>query len=98
MINLSILTPDGPAYQGSAATVVAPGVGGSFGILPRHAGMISALQKGVIKVCEDAGELFFVADKGFLEVRKDAVVVLAGSVQKAANLEEAKAIAKGGVD
>ena len=33
-----------------------------------------------------------------LEVRKDAVVVLAGSVQKAANLEEAKAIAKGGVD
>lgn len=97
-LNLSILTPEGPAFQGEVSSVVAPGVQGSFGVLPRHAALLSALESGIAKVAVDDREEFYVLDKGFLEVRDGNVVILAGQVEKMADLESAKSRLRAGLD
>ena len=88
-LNLSILTPEGPAFQGSVDGVVAPGVQGAFGVLTGHAALLSALERGMVKVSVNGAEEFYLLDKGFLEVREGSVVILAGHVEKVKDLETA---------
>ncbi|MDA0322224.1 MAG: ATP synthase F1 subunit epsilon [Verrucomicrobia bacterium] len=89
-LKLSILTPEGPAFQGLVDGVVAPGLQGSFGVLPGHAALLSALERGMVKVTVNGAEEFYLLDKGFLEVREGSVVILAAHVEKVKDLETAK--------
>jgi F-type H+-transporting ATPase subunit epsilon len=58
--------------------VVVPGTEGNFGVLPRHAPLISTMRPGVIEI-HDGGQVrsrIFVAD-GFAEVTPERCTVLA---------------------
>jgi len=90
-ITLSILTPEGKAFEGAVTGVVAPGSEGSFAVLRRHAPFISALQPGIVKVETDSETDFFIVERGFLEARDDTVAILVDRVEKALDEADAKA-------
>lgn len=49
-MQLEIITPEAKVFSGEVSAVQLPGLDGSFQVLKGHAPIISALQKGVVKV------------------------------------------------
>ena len=65
-------------FAGEVASVVLPGINGSFGILNSHAPLISALAKGQVKVNSANQESqMFEINGGVVEVLNNKVIVLA---------------------
>ena len=48
--DLSLVTPEGPAFDGEANMVVVPGAAGEIGVLPRHAPLVAMLKAGETRV------------------------------------------------
>ena len=47
---LSLVTPEGPAFEGEAEMVIVPGDAGEIGVLARHAPLVAMLKAGEIRV------------------------------------------------
>ena len=76
-LNLEILTPSGPIFNGKALTVTLPGEEGEFGVLPKHASLTTLLSAGVIDVeKEDKTVESVVVNWGVVQVDEEKVVVL----------------------
>ena len=91
---LEILTLKRTTYAGMVISVIAPGAKGSFGVLVRHAPMISSLETGTLKIREPAGkEVSAFLGEGFLMVEKDNVVILASRAEIAHEIDVQRAIA-----
>ncbi|GJM20555.1 MAG: ATP synthase epsilon chain [Planctomycetota bacterium] len=70
-------SPDGPIFAGLCRTVIVPGTKGTFGVLVRHAPLMSSLEVGLTKVStSDGQELRFVTGGGFVEVQNNRVLLL----------------------
>jgi F-type H+-transporting ATPase subunit epsilon len=79
-MKLEIITPDKKVYSGLVKLVQLPGSGGEFEILNNHAPIISTLEKGKIKVEEEAGDvLYFEIEGGIVENKDNKIIVLAES-------------------
>lgn len=77
-MKLEIIRPDKKLFEGEAKSVVVPDANGSMGILNRHAPIIAALKKGVVKVTENNGQVKkFEINGGVVEVLNNNVVILA---------------------
>ena len=64
-------------YSGEAELIKVPGTKGSFEVLNNHAPIISTLEKGQIKIIDNAGkESFFEINNGVIEVKNNKIVVL----------------------
>ena len=101
---LELVTPARVMAQKSVQMVVALGVEGLFGVLPRHASLLADLTRGIVEVHED-GKVTdrFMIDGGLADVSGESVTILAeraidlGSAdaaalkEKAANANEAEA-------
>lgn len=89
---LNVVTPVGEAVTADVTEVVAPGVDGEFGILPRHARYMTALGVGELRYTTVDGQdgLLAVAG-GFAEVSRDEVSVLAQTAEDAAQIDVARA-------
>ena len=79
-MTLEILTPEKKLYSGEATSVTLPGVDGSFQILNRHAPIISALGKGMIKYKTGSETKTLTISGGFVENVKNKVIVLVEGV------------------
>jgi F-type H+-transporting ATPase subunit epsilon len=90
-LHVDIVTVEGRRFKGDADFVVAPGVEGELGILPRHIPLLTTLKPGSVKVRNEGEEQFFFVSGGFLEVRPDEVTVLADSAERAEDIDEARA-------
>ncbi|MDH4069964.1 MAG: F0F1 ATP synthase subunit epsilon [Ignavibacteria bacterium] len=89
---LQIVTPARVAYKDTAVSISAPGVRGGFQVLYNHAPFLSALEIGELKVMKkDGSEIRFATGGGFLEVKDNAVVVLADSVENASDIDVERA-------
>lgn len=79
--DLKVVTPEGVAFQGKTISVVAPGTLGYLGILKNHAPLVTSLEKGTLtyKDLEGAPHTIKI-EGGFLEVRKNRVLVLTDKV------------------
>lgn len=76
-MNLEILTPTGPIYNGKAVSVTLPGEEGEFGVLPHHASLTTLLNAGVIDIeKEDKTTESVVVNWGVVQVDEEKVVVL----------------------
>ena len=53
---LSIVSPQGRAFEGDCESLYAPGHDGDFGVLAGHAPMIAMMRRGISKVTV-AGQL-----------------------------------------
>lgn len=77
-MHLEIISPDKKIFNGDVKSVTLPGTEGSFGVLNKHASMISSLKKGVIKVIDNAQQTqTFEIKGGVAEIHNNKVIVLA---------------------
>ena len=101
---LELVTPTRIMAQKSVQMVVAPGVEGLFGVLPRHAPLLADLTRGIVEVYEDDKVIDrFMIDGGLADVSGESVTILveraidlgsadtAALKEKAANANEAEA-------
>jgi F-type H+-transporting ATPase subunit epsilon len=95
-LNLEILTPNGPIFNGKAASVTLPGEEGEFGVLAHHASLTTLLTAGVIDIeKEDKTTESVVVNWGVVQVDEEKVVVLvdgAVAIRGESESEVAKAL------
>ena len=91
-VHCDIVSAEGEIFSGLVEMVVAHGNLGDLGIAPGHAPLITDLKPGPIRLIKQGGEaeVFYISG-GFLEVQPNMVKVLADTVQRAADLDEASA-------
>ena len=93
---LQIVTPTRVVFQDDATSLSAPGTSGGFQVLCDHAPFISSIEVGEIKVKDKNGkDLLFATSGGFVEVKDNAVVVLAETVEPAQEIDTQRAKASG---
>ena len=90
-LRLEILTGEKVVYAGDADALVAPGMAGQLGILPRHAPLLTLLQPGELIVKQGGDEVSMAITGGFLEILRDRVVVLAEAAERADEIDTARA-------
>ena len=91
-IRVDIVSAEGAIWAGDANLVIAPARMGEIGIAPRHAPLMTTLKPGDLRIQRDSQqELFFYVTGGILEVQPQQVTVLADTVLRADQLDEAAA-------
>ncbi len=92
-LKLEIVTQERRVYSADdVEMVIAPGVEGEMGILPRHAPLITSLQEGVMRVRHRSGrEEVLAIHGGFMQVLPDQVMVLADAAERAEEIDIARA-------
>ncbi|MCC7352382.1 MAG: F0F1 ATP synthase subunit epsilon [Anaerolineae bacterium] len=87
-----IVTVERVVYQDDVNMVIAPGIDGQMGILPRHAALITALTEGELVIHKEGQEDVSMAiGGGFLEVSNNKVTILADTAERAEEIDEARA-------
>ncbi|HSX86937.1 MAG TPA: F0F1 ATP synthase subunit epsilon [Pseudomonas sp.] len=91
-VHCDIVSAEGEIFSGLVEMVIAHGNLGDMGIAPGHAPLITDLKPGPIRLVKQGGEteVFYISG-GFLEVQPSVVKVLADTVQRAADIDEAAA-------
>jgi F-type H+-transporting ATPase subunit epsilon len=75
--SVSLVTPDGPAFEGEAELLGAPGAGGEIGVLARHAPLVATLKAGSTRVHLGGTEVrTFATGPGFFKVETDRALAL----------------------
>jgi len=75
--DLSLVTPDGPVFEGEVEMVVVPGAAGEIGVLARHAPLIAMLKAGGIRVHVTEGQVTeYASGPGFFKVEQDRAIAL----------------------
>ena len=91
-VHCDIVSAEGEIFSGLVEMVSAHGSLGDLGIALGHAPLITELKPGPIRLIKQGGEaeVFYISG-GYLEVQPNMVKVLADTVQRAADLDEASA-------
>ncbi|HYY76211.1 MAG TPA: ATP synthase F1 subunit epsilon [Gaiellaceae bacterium] len=85
--DLSVVTPEGAAYEGEAEMLIVPGDAGEIGVLARHAPLVAMLRAGEIRV-KAAGEWqTFAAGPGYFKVQQDRALVLVDDAVRAEEID-----------
>ncbi|WP_417454857.1 F0F1 ATP synthase subunit epsilon [Kiloniella sp.] len=89
-VEFELVSPEKLLLSQSVDMVVVPGEDGDFGVLPRHAPMISTVRPGVIAIYsgKEISERIFVAG-GFAEVTTERCTVLAEVAQPVGEIDKA---------
>ena len=74
-LNLVIVSPEKTRFKGEVSDVTLPGTKGIFMVWPKHAPLLSSLEKGTIKYTTSEGEQLLEIAGGFVEVKKNEVSV-----------------------
>jgi len=91
-IALTVVTPEGQAFQDEVEAVVLPGSEGEFGVLPGHEAFLTALRIGPMTVRKPGGDMLHaVVSQGFAEVHDDQVSVMVGSCEFAHEIDRSRA-------
>ncbi|MBI4506406.1 MAG: F0F1 ATP synthase subunit epsilon [Chloroflexi bacterium] len=90
-LRLDIVTAERLVYSDDVDVLVAPGIEGELGILPRHAPLLTALTVGELRIRKEGQETYFAIGGGFLEVRPNRVIVLADVAERAEEIDQARA-------
>jgi F-type H+-transporting ATPase subunit epsilon len=75
-LTIEIITPEGIAFRGEADSVVLPTEQGEIGILPGHIPLVSKTAAGDVVLAQGATKQALAVDKGFVEVRANAISIL----------------------
>ncbi|HEX4755067.1 MAG TPA: F0F1 ATP synthase subunit epsilon [Candidatus Dormibacteraeota bacterium] len=90
-LQVELVTAEGRVLSQEADFVVAPGLEGDLGVLPRHIPLLTPLRTGEIMVRNQGHEEYFFVAGGFLEVLPDKVLILADVAERAEDINEAAA-------
>ena len=91
--DVSLVTPEGPAFEGEAEMIVVPGAAGDIGVLARHAPLIATLRAGSTRVYIDRdGEMHeYATGPGFFQVQLDRAIALVDDAVLASEVDDARA-------
>jgi F-type H+-transporting ATPase subunit epsilon len=91
--DLSIVTPEGAAYEGTAEMVIVPGADGEIGVLARHAPLVALLKAGSTRVHVriDSEVLELATGPGFFKVEQDRAIALVDDAVAAAEIDSDRA-------
>ena len=92
--SVSLVTPEGAAFEGEIEMLVVPGADGEIGVLARHAPLIALLKAGSTRVYKDRATedvLEFATGPGFFKVEQDRALALVDDAVEARNIDDARA-------
>lgn len=90
-IQLQIVSPDRALVNETVDEVEIPGFDGYFGVLPGHTPLLAALQVGELWHRQGREKHYLSIAYGFAEVQPDRVTILAQIVEKADEIDLARA-------
>ena len=89
---VSLVTPDGAAYEGECEMLIVPGAAGEIGILARHAPLVAMLKAGSTRVhLGDGNVQEFATGPGFFQVLEDRAIALVDDAVQADHIDDARA-------
>ena len=89
---VSLVTPEGPAYEGLAEMIVVPGAAGEIGVLARHAPLVAMLKAGSTRVHVGEGDVIeFATGPGFFKVEQDRALALVDDAVDAREIDAQRA-------
>jgi F-type H+-transporting ATPase subunit epsilon len=93
---VSLVTPDGAAYEGEAEMLIVPGQIGEIGVLARHAPLIATLRAGSTRIHPGGGAdvLEFATGPGFFQVIHDRAIALVDDAVSASDIDDVRARAQ----
>jgi F-type H+-transporting ATPase subunit epsilon len=93
--SISLVTPDGPAFEGEVEMIVVPGADGEIGVLARHAPLIAMLKAGSTRIHVHRGREGdiheFATGPGFFKVEQDRALALVDDAVNAKEIDEERA-------
>ena len=95
LFSVSVVTPEGAAFDGDAEMLIVPGAAGEIGVLARHAPLIATLKAGSTRVhVSDSQILEFATGPGFFQVLQDRAIALVDDAVQAKEIDVAAARAR----
>jgi F-type H+-transporting ATPase subunit epsilon len=91
--DLSLVTPEGPAFEGEVEMLIVPGAAGEIGILARHAPLVATLKAGGTRVHIRRDEEIqeFATGPGFFKVEQDRALALVDDAVDARHIDPERA-------
>jgi F-type H+-transporting ATPase subunit epsilon len=91
--DLSLVTPDGPAFEGEVEMIVVPGAAGEIGVLARHAPLVATLKAGGthVHIRRDEEVVDFATGAGFFKVEQDRALALVDDAVDAQHIDPERA-------
>jgi F-type H+-transporting ATPase subunit epsilon len=92
LFSVSVVTPEGAAFEGDAEMLIVPGAAGEIGVLARHAPLVAMLKAGSTRVHLEDGEVReFATGPGFFQVLEDRAIALVDDAVLAAEVDDERA-------
>jgi F-type H+-transporting ATPase subunit epsilon len=92
LFSVSLVTPNGAAYEGDAEMLIVPGAAGEIGVLARHAPLIATLRAGSTRVHRPGGEVQeYATGPGFFQVLRDRAIALVDDAIEASQIDDGRA-------
>src|SRR5215211_4908919 len=93
--DVSVVTPDGPVFDGPAYMLIVPGAAGEIGVLARHAPLVATLKAGSTRVHVGATEILeFATGPGFFKVELDRALALVDDAVDVKEIDDTRAQAQ----
>jgi F-type H+-transporting ATPase subunit epsilon len=94
--SVSLVTPDGAAFEGDAEMIIVPGAIGEIGVLARHAPLVATLKAGSTRIHpgDGADVLEYATGPGFFQVLEDRAIALVDAAVAATEIDDTAARAQ----
>ena len=90
--SVSLVTPDGPAFEGEAEMLIVPGAAGEIGVLARHAPLVAMLKAGSTRVHLSSSDVReYATGPGFFKVEQDRALALVDDAVSAREIDPERA-------
>jgi F-type H+-transporting ATPase subunit epsilon len=92
--DLSLVTPEGPAFEGEVEMLIVPGAAGEIGVLARHAPLVATLKAGGTRIYirrEEEEIREFATGPGFFKVEQDRALALVDDAVDARHIDAERA-------
>ncbi len=90
-LHLDIVTPEKKVFSDAVDNVYLPGTDGEIGVLPMHAGLVTALKPGELRYLHNGQVVTLAIGSGFAEITQTKVVVLTDMALGEAEIDELSA-------
>jgi F-type H+-transporting ATPase subunit epsilon len=89
LFSVSVVTPEGAAFEGDAEMLIVPGAAGEIGVLARHAPLVAMLKAGSTRVHLGDGQVQeFATGPGFFQVLEDRAIALVDAAVQADAIDD----------
>lgn len=86
-LTVEIVTPEKRILSAEVDEVIVPGAEGLFGVRVGHTPLLSLMEPGTLRLREGTQTRAFFVDKGYAEVSRDKVVILADQAEEAGSID-----------